>query len=82
MLALGISGIDLKTFALTTCFIEQEKNVIVTLNANTPENILLVEASSPMKINDYKIVIEKAKGDVVELFKHFKKALINKLDLR
>jgi hypothetical protein len=79
MLALCISGIDLKTFALTSCFTQDKKNVIISLDANKTENILLIEASVPLKIEEYKNYITKAQDDTSILYQKFKKFLIKRL---
>jgi hypothetical protein len=79
MLTLSISGIDLKTFSLSTSFYENDTNLLISLDANKPDNILLIETSVPLKLSVYKGYIEKAKEEVIVLYKSFKKALLNKL---
>lgn len=79
MLALSISGIDLKTFSLSTSFYENDTTLLISLDANKPDNILLIESSVPLKLKIYKEYLEKAKEEVTVLYKSFKKALLNKL---
>jgi hypothetical protein len=81
MLALSISGIDLKAFALTTYIERGDNNVLVSLDANKTENVLLIETNSPMKIKDYKEVIQVAQVEIGQLFSKFKRVLVKKLAL-
>jgi hypothetical protein len=79
MLALSISGIDLKTFALTSCFIEDEKTVTISLDSNKPDNILLIDSSTPLKFNEYMEYLALAQAEITELYKKFKQVFIKKL---
>ena len=79
MFALSISGIDLKTFALTTSFNLRETDLLISLDANKPDNILLVESSIPLKLEVYRHYIQTAKEEVKELYNKFKKVLLKKL---
>jgi hypothetical protein len=79
MLALGVSGIDLKAFALTTYFEKGDTNVLVSLDANKTENVLLVESSKPMKVKEYKEILQMAQVEIGQIFKKFKKVLTKKL---
>jgi hypothetical protein len=79
MFALSISGIDLKTFALTTSFNLRETDLLISLDANKPNNILLVESSIPLKLEVYRHYIQTAKEEVKELYNKFKKVLLKKL---
>ena len=79
MLALSLSGIDLKTFALTTGFNEDHSNLLISLDANKPDNILLLESSKPVKIEVYKEFIQNAKNEVNDLYKRFKTVLLKRL---
>jgi len=79
MLALSISGIDLKTFALTSCFIEGEKTVTISLDSNKPDNILLIDSNTPLKFNEYMEYITLAQVEINELYKKFKQVFIKKL---
>jgi hypothetical protein len=79
MLALGISGIDLKAFALTTYFEKNDTNIIVSLDANKSEDILLLESDKPLKIKEYKELLQMAQVDIGQIFNSFKKVLIKKL---
>jgi hypothetical protein len=76
MLALSISGIDLKTFALTTYF----DDLIISLDANRPENILLIEAVSPRKATEIRDLIENAQTEIRKLFDKFKRVLMKKIN--
>lgn len=82
MLALSISGLDLKTFALTSCFVDDEKNVIISLDANKKENIILIESNIPLTYNDYEEYINKSQTHVEKMHKRFQKILIEKLNLK
>ena len=79
MFALSISGIDLKTFALTTSFNLRETDLLISLDANKPDNILLLESSIPLKLEVYRHYIQTAKEEVKELYNKFKKVLLKKL---
>jgi hypothetical protein len=81
MLALSLSGIDLKTFALTSSFIHNEKNISISLDANKMENILLIESSVALKIDDHIKYINEATKIISELYKKFKTVLLKKLNL-
>ena len=79
MLTLSLSGIDLKTFALTTSFILRQTNLIISLDANKPENILMLESNSSLDLEVYKHYFQSAKDEIVELYNRFKKVLYKKL---
>jgi ribonuclease PH len=79
MLALSISGIDLKAFALTTYFQKDEKNLIISLDANKTDNVLLVESNKPFKLKEYKDIIQIAQTEIAEIYQKFKRVLIKKL---
>jgi hypothetical protein len=79
MFALSTSGVDLKTFALTTSFNLRETNLIISLDANKPDNILLLESSVPLHLDVYRHYIKTSKEEVVDLFNKFKKVLYRKL---
>jgi hypothetical protein len=79
MLTLAISGIDIKTFALSTSFLEDNKNVIITLDANKTENIIFIDSHLPINLKEYKYFLETAKEEIKGLFNRFKKVLIRKL---
>jgi len=81
MLALVLSGIDLKSFSLCTFFQDEAKSLelIISLDANNPENIMLIESNLPLKMEMYKKYLEKSKDQVMELYKRFKKVLLKKL---
>jgi hypothetical protein len=79
MLTLSLSGIDLKTFALTTSFNLRQTNLIISLDSNKPENILMLESNTPLDFEVYRHYIKTAKDEIVELYKRFKKVLYKKL---
>lgn len=79
MLALSISGIDIETFALTSCFSENGRTINITLDSNKPDNILLIDSNVPLKLNEYMEYIEIAQNEITELYKKFKQVLIKKL---
>ncbi len=79
MLALSLSGIDLKSFALTTSFNLRESNLLISLDANKPEKVLLLETDKPLKIEIYENYIKQAQEEVNELFGKFKKNILKKL---
>lgn len=81
MLALSISGVDLKTFALTKASVEDKHNILYTLDANRPDNVLLVESNSPMKLELYRRYFEQSKEEVKCLYEKFKAVLFRKLNL-
>lgn len=81
MLGLSISGIDLKLFALSTCFKKKEQSIIIALNVNSLDKIVLLESSSPLQLQEYNDYIVKAKETCADLFKKFKIALVKKLKL-
>ena len=78
MLALSLSGIDLKTFALTTFFIE--KNLIISLDSNRVDNILMIETDIPIKLDDLKASIEKAKEQISSMYRRFQKVMMKKIN--
>jgi hypothetical protein len=79
MLTLSLSGIDLKTFALTTSFNLRQTNLVISLDANKPDNILLLESNAPLDFEVYRHYIQTSKEEIVELFNRFKKVLYKKL---
>jgi len=79
MLALSISGIDLKTFALTCCIKENGKAVTISLDSNKPDNILLIDSITPLKFKEYIEYIQLAQMEITDLYKKFKQVLIKKL---
>lgn len=76
MLALSLSGIDLKTLALTTF----EDDMIISLDANRPDNILLIESDKPRKAMDLKDSIESAQIEIKKFFDKFKRVLMKKIN--
>ena len=77
MLALSLSGIDLKTFALTTFFIE--KNLVISLDSNRVENILMLETDIPIKLDDIRQSIEKAQEEISNMYKRFQLIMMKKI---
>jgi len=75
MLALSLSGIDLKVLALTT----SEDNVLITFDANNLENILSLESEDPMSIEKYEMILKSATEEIVDMTKKFKMSLVKKL---
>lgn len=67
--------------ALTTYFGDKEDKIdlLVSLDANKPNNILLLESSFPMQINKYKAYLEKSKEEIIDLYAKIKKVLLKKL---
>jgi hypothetical protein len=76
MLTLSLSGIDLKTFALTTYF----DDLIISLDANRPDNILLIESEKPRKTRELREAIESAQLEIKNLFDKFKRVLMRKIN--
>ena len=79
MFALSISGIDLKTFALTTGFNENNKNLIITLDANKTDKIIFLESENSFSLDEYNTYVEKSKEEISELFNRFKNVLLKKI---
>lgn len=79
MLGLTLSGIDLKSFALTTSFTLRETDLLISLDANKPDNVLLLETDKPLKIEVYEKYIKQAQDEINELFTKFKKNILKKL---
>jgi len=79
MLALCISGIDLKTFALSSSFVDNNLEMIISLDANKPDNILLIESNMPLKLHLYQYYLGQSKSEVMDLYQKYKKVLLKRL---
>jgi hypothetical protein len=81
MLALSISGIDLKTFAISSYFIEENKNILISLDANKKDNILLFESSHSLNLEDIDKYISLSQENVEQSYKRFQRILMEKLSI-
>lgn len=96
MVALCLSGIDLKALALSKGFIDSnERSVLVSLDANTEDdindtenelpkrkaNVLLIESNFPMQIDAYKTFIESTQKTNKDFYHNLKLLLYKKLKL-
>jgi hypothetical protein len=80
MFALSISGIDIKTFGLTTlCSDDDNSNLTICLDANNLDKILLLDSENALNLNEIKKYVEKAKQEILELFAKFKTILYKKI---
>ncbi len=79
MFALGISGIDLKTFGLTTLCTEDNLNMTICLDANNPEKVLLLESEDALNLHQINEFVEKSKLEISDLFAKFKSKLLKKI---
>ena len=85
MLALNLSGIDLKVFALTTKLTLNSlnsvgvNNILITYDANNTENILFLDSEEPLSIEEGESVLQKGAEDIQKFYKKCKLFLIKKL---
>ena len=76
MLAFNLSGIDLKTFALSTYFIKDTIECLICLDTNNFNNIIMIESNQSIQIDDYKLFYVEGKKEVSHLLEKFKSLLI------
>jgi len=79
MLALNLSGLDLKVFALTTKYTCNNNNILITFDAINTENILFFDSDEPLSIQNYENIISNSSEEIKEFYIKFKKLLVKKL---
>jgi len=83
MFAFSTSGIDLKVFGIDVIYLGLSvclnKDLILSLDANNPKNILYLESSNAYDKTTYEQFLDFAEERVSELFKKFKTILTKKL---
>lgn len=79
MLCLSLSGISLKIFSLSSYKINEDNNIIVSLDANNLKNILNFNTEKALKIMEYKQLLDTLGEDIRILYDEFKKIMMRKL---
>ena len=81
LLAMCLSGIDMKAMALTKGFHSDGKSLIVSLDANDDSQLLYVDSNIPLKMEDYEQFVEYTKKSNEAMYKRIKMILYKKLQL-
>ena len=81
LLAMCLSGIDMKAMALSKGYRFNDKSIIITLDANDDSQLLFVDSNVPLLIEDYDKFVESTKKSNEEVYKKIKMILYKQLKL-